>query len=161
MLRYPYLIPECNVDTAFVEMLGYTEPNHAPNIQEVCRIMQNNKANAICIGFIDDDKKKPTYISSFKPLEESKYFRLLKHETKSQFLVIAIPAMDKVIYNLCQDFNIDLSKYGFPNDFTAFLNKTKKLAIKSDRNFKNLLNAIKQKNPPEITTVKSLVSKYY
>ncbi|WP_164735488.1 hypothetical protein [Pseudoflavitalea rhizosphaerae] len=123
--------------------------------------MEKNKANNVCIGFIDDDKKKPAYISNFKLIEESRCFRILKHEAKSQFLVVAIPAMDKVIYLMCQDLNIDLSKYGFPNEFQAFLSKTKKLAIRNDRNFKNLLNTIKQRNPKEIEQVRFFVAKYY
>ncbi|MBO9635800.1 MAG: hypothetical protein J7578_22030 [Chitinophagaceae bacterium] len=161
MIRYPYLIPECNVDTAFVEMLGYDSPNHAPNIQQVCIALDNSKANTVCIGFIDDDKKKPAYISNFTLMERSDNFHILKHKTKKQFLVVAIPAMDKVIYRLCQDLNIDPSRYGFPNDFQAFLSKTKKQAIRNDKSFKNLLNTIKQKKHPDIEIIKSLVSKYY
>lgn len=161
MIRYPYLISECNVDTAFVEMLGYVEPNHAPNIQQVCLMMQNSKTNATYIGFIDNDKKKPSYISSFKLLDESKYFRILRHETKNQFLVVAIPAMDKVIYELCQELQISPSKYKLPGDFKGFLSLTKKLTIAANKDFKQLLNAIKQKNPEEVTMVKSLVSNYY
>lgn len=161
MILYPYLISECNIDTAFVEMLGYADPNHAPNMQQVCIMLEKQKENIKCIGFIDNDKKKPDYISYFKTEKELIYFSILKHEAKSQYLVVAKPAMDKVIYSLCKDLNIDLSKYGFPNEFQAFLGKTKKLAIKSDKNFKNLLNTIKQKNPTEIAEIKSLVSTYF
>jgi len=63
MIKHSFLVPECNVDTVFVEMLGYDEPNHAPNIHSVCSILENLPAKQSAIGFIDDDKKKPaTYL---------------------------------------------------------------------------------------------------
>lgn len=161
MIRYPNLIPECNVDTAFVEMLGYLEPNHAPDIFQVCAILKKQSVNKISIGFIDDDKKKPEYISSFKLLQKLTHFSILKHSSLNQFLVVAKPAMDKVIFNLCQDLNIDLAKYGLPTEWNAFLAQTKKESIKTNKNFKNLLNTIKQKNHPEIVKIKSFVSKYF
>lgn len=161
MIRYPNLVSECNVDTAFVEMIGYMEPNHAPNIHQVSSILEKQKSAVPCIGFIDDDKKKPAYISSFKLFKKGRYISILKHPSKNQFLVVAIPAMDSVIHNLCTDLGIDLSKYGFPKDFKAFLVRTKKIAIKNDKNFKNLLNTIKQRNTEDVEMVKELVSRYY
>lgn len=162
MIQFPNLVPECNVDTAFVEMLGYTRPNHAANIQQVCLILENQKGSMPCIGFVDDDKKKPPYIlSNFIFVEKSRHFSIMKHNAKNQFLVVAKPAMDKVIHELCKDLEIDISKYGFPKEFAAFLTKTKKGTIKRDMGFKNLLNAIKQKAPEEIIFIKSFLSKYY
>ena len=161
MIRYPNLIPECNVDTAFVEMLGYSEPNHASDIHQVCAILKKQGPNKTCIGFIDDDKKKPEYISNFELLQKLTHFSILKHSSLNQYLVVAKPAMDKVIFNLCQDLNIDLSKYGLPKEWNAFLVQTKRESIKRNKNFKNLLNTIKQKNPPDIVKIRSFVSKFF
>ena len=155
MIRYPNVIPECNVDTAFVEMLGYSFPNHAASIHQVCSILEKQKPNKICIGFIDDDKKKPGYISNFESLNKSAYFSILKHSSLNQYLVIAKPAMDKVIFKMCQGLDIDLSQYGFPKEFNAFLAQTKREGIRTNPKFKNLLNTIKQKNLPDIQMVKS------
>jgi hypothetical protein len=160
MINYPNLIPECNIDTAFVEMLGYSAPNHAPSIHQVCSILKKQKANNLCIGFIDDDKKKPDYISGFILLHKLTHFLILKHSSLNQYLIIAKPAMDRVIFDLCQDLNIDLSKYGFPQNFDAFLAQTKRESIKTNKNFKNLLNTIKQRNPPDIEKIKTFISKY-
>ena len=57
MIRYPNLIPECNVDTVFVEALGYPGPNHAPSINQVCAILEKRGPQGKAIGFIDNDKK--------------------------------------------------------------------------------------------------------
>lgn len=161
MIRHPNLVPECNVDTAFVEMLGYPDPNHAPDIYQVCIILDKTNATIPSIGFIDSDKKKPKYLSDFKLVEKGTYISILKHTDKIQFLVVASPAMDRVIYDLCQDLEIDLPRYGFPKEFKAFLGCTKKEGIKRDAKFKNLLNAIKQKKHRDIEIVKSLVSQYF
>lgn len=59
MIEHPNLIPECNVDTVFVEALGYKKPNHAPNINDVFKIFAKRKATEKLIGFVDDDKRKP------------------------------------------------------------------------------------------------------
>jgi hypothetical protein len=158
MIQYPNLIPECNVDTAFVEMLGYLEPNHAPNISQVCSILEKKNANQPAIGFIDDDKKKPAYLSNFQVQDRIKNVQLLKHSTKNQYLIVVKPAMDKFIFTLCEDLGINLATYNLPRDFKAFLFLTKKESIRKDKNFKNLLNTIKQRNPPEVAKIRSWVS---
>ena len=55
MIDHPNLIPECNVDTAVVEMLGYRRPNHAPSITQVSSILENKMMKRHAIGFIDND----------------------------------------------------------------------------------------------------------
>jgi len=57
-MRHPNLIPECNVDTLFVEALGYQSPNHAPSINQVCAILEKRGPHGRAIGIIDNDKKK-------------------------------------------------------------------------------------------------------
>ena len=156
MIRYPNLIPECNVDTAFVEMLGYIDPNHAPDISTVSSILEAKNANQRAIGFIDNDKKKPKYISQFKVFDNGiGNVKLLKHPAKEQYLVVVHPAMDKFIYDLCGVLGVNLSHYGFPRELKTFIAFTKRRSIKTDKNFKNLLNTIKQKNPPEIARIQA------
>lgn len=160
MIQHPYLIPECNVDTVFVEMLGYPEPNHAANINQVCSALEKLSPNQRAIGFIDNDKKKPDYLDQFEPLDEVNNIQLLKHSGKSQYLVVAKPAMDMIVYDLCRNLNIDISKYKLPSAFKPFKERTKSVSIRQDKNFKNLLNTIKQKHPPEIEKIKSWIVKY-
>jgi hypothetical protein len=163
MIRYPNLIPECNVDTAFVEMLGYIDPNHAPNISQVSSILEAKRnAKQKAIGFIDNDKKKPQYILQFKVLDGViKNVKLLKHPDKEQYLVVVNPAMDQFVFTLCKDLDINITNYKFPNNLKAFIGFTKKESIKNNTNFKNLLNAIKQKNPPAISKIKHWIAKYH
>jgi len=158
MIVYPNLIPECNIDTAFVEMLGYKEPNHASSINEVSKILENNKSKQRAIGFVDNDKRMPKYLSQFEVVENLKTVKLLKHSSKDHYLVVVNPAMDKFIFDLCKKLDIDLAEYGFPGELKAFISFTKRESVR--RNIKNLLNAIKQKNPPEIQKVRFWIAQH-
>jgi hypothetical protein len=161
MIRYPNLIPECNVDTVFVEVMGYPEPNHAPSINTVCTILEKKKVNEKAIGFIDDDKKKPAYLAQFKVVERFGDVRLLKHGTKNQHLIIVSPAMDRFIFTLCTELEINLTNYDLPTRFADFLSKTKRDAIKRDAKFRNLLNTIRQRNPPKIAKILAWIDKHH
>jgi hypothetical protein len=156
MIKYPNLIPECNVDTVFVEMLGYKNPNHAPDINQVALILNKKKTNEKAIGFIDDDKKSPLYFKEFKQLDKIGDVKLLKHSKRNHYLVVVSPAMDNFIYNLGKSLGVK----NLPNTAKEFRLITKKQSIKNNPDFKNLLNTIIQKMPEEIITIKLWISKY-
>lgn len=160
MIRYPNLIPECNVDTVFVEMMGYRQPNHAPSVNTVCAILEKKKPNEKAIGFIDNDKKKPAYLVNFGLVEDLGNVRLLKHATKRQHLVVVSPAMDRFIFDLCTNLEIDLANFGLPAGFAEFLSMTKRQAIRTDVQFKNLLNTLRQRNPPKIASIRSWIAEH-
>src|SRR4051812_35231774 len=111
MIDFPKLIPECNVDTIFVEMYGYKRPNHAPSITQVSSILEKKMGNQKAMGFIDNDKKQPEYFKNFKVVEKTKNAKLLKHPMQHHYLVMVNPDMDHFIFNLCRDLNIDLADY--------------------------------------------------
>lgn len=158
MIKYPNLIPECNVDTVFVEALGYKNPTHAANIAQVCRIMDQNLTRQSAIGFIDDDKKKPQYFNSFKVFDQTTKVSLFKHSERPHYLVVVKPAMDEFIHNLCSELEIDVIKYGLPRDLKAFIKETKSPSIRSNPKFRNLLNTIFTKNPANIVKIKSWIN---
>src|SRR5437879_943073 len=108
MIDYPNLIPECNVDTLFVEMYGYKRPNHAPGITEVSLILEKRLHNQRATGFIDNDKKKPQYFKEFTEIDSTANTKLLKHSKKHHYLVVINPDMDTFIYKLCGQLNINI-----------------------------------------------------
>lgn len=159
MIDYPNLVPECNVDTAFVEAIGYRRPNHAANINQVSLILQKQARKKV-IGFIDNDKKMPSYFLEFNLVNEINDVALLKHNERDHCLVVVKPAMDEFIFNLSRNLEIDLSKYRLPTTLKAFIKETKKHSIKNHNGFRQLLNTIIQKNPPEIRAIKAWISRY-
>lgn len=160
-MKHPNLIPECNVDTAFVEMLGYKGANHAPGITEVSNILERKMVNQTAFGFVDGDKKQPKYFNNFIVIKTTTNAKLLKHLVRNHYLVMVNPDMDRFIYNICRKLSIDLPKYGFPSELGAFTTFTKKPAIKNDTQFKNLLNTINQRNPEELQAIKSWMRKFF
>lgn len=161
MINHQNLIPECHVDTAFVEMLGYKNPNHAPGITEVSSILKKEKAKVRVIGFIDDDKKKPQFVKEFKCIKNFGNIKVLKHPTHKKFLVVVYPAMDKFIFDLSRSLDIKLNDYHLPTELGAFIRFTKQPSIIKDKNFKNLLNTIKQKKPTEVVRIISWIADNY
>jgi hypothetical protein len=159
MIEYPNLIPECNVDTVFVEVLGYKRPNHAPNINDVFKIFAKKKATEKLIGFVDNDKRKQKELFGFVLIDKINDVSLLKHPDKEHYLVVVSPAMDEFIFKLCKRLNINIPKK-LPGEFEAFKSFTKKAAIRNNLDFKNLLNTVVQKYPPEIVKVKLWISKF-
>lgn len=160
MIDFPTLIPECNVDTAFVEMCGYRRPNHAPSISQVSYILEQKMSKRRAIGFVDNDKRKPKYFDEFNEIDRTNNARLLKHSNRHHYLVIVNPDMDTFIFNLCKELNIDLQRHNIPRDFTAFVSLTKKESIKNNLQFRNLLNTIRQRNSAEINRIRYWISHY-
>lgn len=160
MIKHPNLIPECNVDTAFVEMCGFKDPNHAYSISQVSAILEKKMTDKKAIGFVDNDKRKPQYLKEFKEIESSNKVSLLKHPQQRHFLVVVSPAMDRFLFDLCKRLEIDLAHYNLPKEYKAFESFTKKQAIKNNAKFKNLLNTIRQKKPEEILKIQSWIDKY-
>lgn len=158
MIDYPNLVPECNVDTVFVEMLGYKNPNHASSIGQVASIFLSKKIKGKIIGFIDDDKKVPPYFQKFEPLDKIGSISLLKYSKADHYLVVVKPAMDKFLFDLGN--TLDIPKKSLPNDFKAFKALTKQATIQKNSQFRNYVNAIVQKKPEEIKRVKSWIEKY-
>lgn len=161
MIRYPNLVPECNVDTVFVEALGYPGPNHAPSITQVSAILEKKAPHEKAIGFIDNDKKKPAYLAAFTVVEKLGNVRLLKHATKHQHLIVVSPAMDRFIFDLCTELGINLVRYGLSSRFGEFMSKTKRESIRNDPKFKNLLNTIQQRNPRQIAKIRSWIATHH
>lgn len=158
MIDFQSLVPECNVDTVFVEsVLGYKNPNHAPGISDVMSIMQNNRPNQTVIGFIDDDKKKPLYLKEFREIDRMNRVKLLRHPKRNHFLVIVKPAMDVFLHNLCKEHSVNPADYQFPKGRKEFISFTKSESIRDNHHFKNLLNSVKQKKPPEIMKIAAWV----
>ncbi|TDX01058.1 hypothetical protein EDB95_2089 [Dinghuibacter silviterrae] len=156
MVKYPNLIPECNVDTVFVEAIGFKEPNHASSIAGVLAILERAPTKENVIGFIDNDKKKPLYFKQFESVKEMGSVGFYKHVDKNRYLVVVRPAMDKFLFDLCVKY-INNWPQRVPNTFEAFLPFTKQTAVLKNNDFKNLLNTLVQAKPPEIVEIKDFV----
>src|SRR5205814_9914938 len=93
------------------------------------------------------------YIKEFKEIDAINNAKLLKHPGRNHYVIVVNPAMDKFIFNLCKQMDINIANFNLPREFNAFVKLTKKESIKNDAQLRNLLNTIQQKNTPEIAKI--------
>lgn len=139
------IIPECYVDTCFIETLvpnkgGY---NHQKGCPAVGKVMQEKFKDKFAVGIIDKDKKVIKYLEEFNLEIETDSLLLLKHKEKHHYIIQIEPAAEKFILEAASSIGVDLCQYGLVNDLEGLKTYTKKQTSKNDPNLKNAFNAIK------------------
>ena len=137
-MRSLNIITECCVDTNMVETLCGVLVNHQKCCSKVTGVMEMTLNDGFAIGVIDDDKKKPTYVSQFHEIARSEHLTFLKHNDKSHYLVLVKPAADKFILDVAKKAGVDVRNYGFSNKLKEFTGRTKTLSSDKDPDLKAL-----------------------
>ena len=153
-----YFVPECYVDTNLVESLLETDGvNHQKGCNTVVNTMKGRKLNdGFAVGVIDSDKRQPSYVKEFVEIAHTEHLSLLKHGTKSHYLIMVRPAMDQFILDCAAKQAVDISNYGLSADLDAFKDQTKKVTSKNDIRFKRLFKRLKDN--PEIITLRHVLN---
>ena len=140
-----YIFPECFVDTNIMKTLLYLEGvNHRHGCNNVLKGMNECKsAEKFAVGIIDDDKRKPTDFQKFKPLTESKYLKLLKHEDRLHFLIVVCKAAEDFLISCVNELQLNLSDYGFPETLEELKKVTKNCESDKNPQIKKLINAVR------------------
>lgn len=134
-----YIIPECYVDTNMVESLLNTEGvNHQKGCFMVASVMEGKYSDGFAVGVIDFDKRRPLYLNDFVELASSEHLTLMKHKSRSHYVVYVKPAMDGFILSQVAIAGINIADYGLPSDLKSFTRITKTITTKVDSRFKNL-----------------------
>lgn len=161
-----HIIPECYIDTNITEyLLDFHGVNHQKGCNAVAKnMMKTSLKDQFAIGIIDNDKRQHSYVNEFEELAHSEYITLLKHKSKSHYLVLISPAMDQFIMDCAREQEINLQDYGLPTTLAEFTRITKDVKAKNDYRFKRLFEAIK--NSHEILLLYSVLqylneSKYH
>ncbi len=138
-------IPECYIDTNLVESLleinGYTSSgvNHQHSCNNVGKLMANQFKNNFAVGIIDDDKKKISYEREFDKIAESKNIKLLKHKTRSHYIIKISPAVESFIISCADEIDKDfLIQHGLSSNLNELKKETKSKDSKKDSKFKHL-----------------------
>lgn len=143
-MRDLYIIPECYVDTSMVETLLETEGvNHQKGCFMVASVMDGKYSDGFAVGVIDFDKKRPTYLNGFEELASSEHLTLMKHKSRSHYVVYVKPAMDGFILSQVAVAGIDLSEYELPSELKSFTRITKTITTKWDGRFKRLFHDLR------------------
>ena len=153
------LVAECNVDTLFIGKLsGYT-PHHSRGIAEVFKSLNTFPNITPALGVTDNDHDKP---KAFKFFSEQMYLTgrltLLKKPNAPHYLITVHPAMDGFLFSLCGSYGINFGKYSLPSSKSEFYKYCKIYHnLYRQSGLSNLINALIQKRPEEITQCKSWI----
>ena len=143
-MRDLYIIPECFVDTSLVESLLDTEGvNHQKGCNMVAGLMNGKYSDGFAVGVIDFDKKRHPYMNEFTELASSEHLMLMRHKSRSHYVIFVKPAMDGFILSQVALVGVNLADYGLPSDLKAFTRVTKAITTQTDPRFKNLFNDLK------------------
>lgn len=142
-MRSLNIITECCVDTNLVETLCNILVNHQKCCSKVTGVMEMTLSDGFAVGVIDDDKKKPSYVSQFHDNCRSEHLTFLKHDTKPHYLILVKPAADKFILDVAKTAGVDVRKFGFSDKLKEFTARTKTLSSDKDPNLKALFTTLR------------------
>ena len=116
----PFLV-ECKPDRVMIDALTATPKRniiHAGNKSGVIKRLIKNYENSK--GIVDEDpgSPEPKYLQRFKEIEELKDYsiRVLHYASRNNYLIILRPRLEDWILRAAGQSNIDVKKYGLPDD---------------------------------------------
>lgn len=157
------ILPECYADTALVYQFIADRQAvvHISGITNVAKEMQEaaeRNDDSIRIGFVDNDKRVPPYLLTFKTIFEQNKV-VLKHneQTKQHVLVVDKAIESFLLWNAAQ-VELDVVDYGFVNDVKAFGKALKTSAIGSSSNYLQLLTDLHARQAPGFLTLERILN---
>ena len=153
------IIPECYIDTALIEVLGFVNPNHQLNNSEVIKTLELRVYNNIIgIGIIDRDKNQPKrFTTDYTKKRTVADIELYQKNDHSKRYIIVHPVIEKWIDNEAEKFGISRTKFGLPQDFKAFKNITKSTTSKKNPQIRQYLNTIFSQQNSAFKILKNLL----
>lgn len=137
------VMPECYVDTNLIEYLLDAGVNHQHSCTKVVGQLKTTFANRFAVGIIDKDKVELGYIAECEKLTQNGHLTLLRHRTKSQYLILVSPAIDRFILDCVREEGVDLQSFGIPSTLKGFTGLSKSVTSNKDVRFKQLFVALK------------------
>lgn len=140
-----HIIPECYVDTNILKtLLRVDGVNHQFGCNQVMSKLKNGKySDSFVIGIIDDDKKKTYDYSDFETLSQSSHLRLMKHKTRSHYLIFVCKAAEDFLLSCATELSLNLSDYDLPLTLEGLKEVTKNCESDRDPRIKKLVNAVR------------------
>ena len=153
-------VPECHADTTLIRFLTNNSPQiiHASGYSDVGRIMNKAPFNTLMVGFVDDDKRIPPYFDDFEILNEGGKVIFKKKVGVENYLIVIQKAIETFLVWNAEQVEVELDKFGFPNDIKQLGNRLKSLQIEKDEDFQNLLTVLNTKNAPGFVRIRTLLN---
>jgi hypothetical protein len=147
------IITECYIDTLVVETaLSASGCNHQKGANNVGRIMKSKLQHTSAVGIIDDDKYKHSYFKEFRRIgvSDNAALELYKHTERNHYFILIRPAMEQFILNAARQCAVSPADYNLPDELGELLKITKHTTSKNNKDFRNLVAALKQQGAESI-----------
>jgi hypothetical protein len=146
------VLPECYVDTCFIETIVPPEKgyNHQKGSGTVAKKMKEHFSDRFALGIIDKDKRPLNYLKEFNLLSTKTNIELFKHRGKHHFFILINPAIEVFILTNAAAAGILLPDYQLPDTLAELKRESKSVNSKKDVRFKALFNAMLAKDMEEI-----------
>jgi len=141
-LAYPFIFPECYVDTNLIEHLIHGSVNHQHSCNKVVGTLRGRFRDRFAIGIVDLDKKPVGYLEECETIASSTHLRILKHRQKPHYMITINPAVDQFLLDCAVEQNISPEAFGFPSKLEEFISRTKTATSNKDQNIRRLIVAI-------------------
>jgi len=159
------LIPECYGDTALVSSLvnGYRPIDHVFGIPNVAKEMKAgllNQPGFTLIGFVDNDKRTPSYFDDFDIIVAENKVIFKKKRLIEHYLLVVDKAIETFLIWNAQQVDIDLSDYGLTSELKRLCQLMKRTTIGSDPNYLRLLADLHTRQAPGFLTLERILNEF-
>jgi hypothetical protein len=142
---YDCFIPECNLDTALIEVLLSTSNsvNHSKGNSGVVGKMKEKLSDSFALGIIDRDKIVVKGLEEFDQINRlsKECLKLFSHPSREHYIIQICPAIERWLLKECSKGGIIPSdlKYGLPDNVKKMADLKHKTQ-RGDIRFKRLFN---------------------
>ena len=159
------IIPECYGDTSLVNLIinGRTPVDHAfgiPNVAKEMELGLLSQPNFILIGFVDNDKRTPTYFDDFDILSTENKVIFKKKRLVEHYIVVIDKAIETFLIWNAQQVTIDLTEYGLTSNLKRLCQLMKRTTIGSDPNYLRLLTDLHARQAPGFLTLERILNDF-
>lgn len=150
---YLHIVPECYVDTNLVQILMQIKGvNHQNSCGQVTNVLKNKFKDKFAIGIVDNDNLQSNYSKACVEIAHSGEITLCKHSENKHYLIKINHIMESFILNSAKDVNVDLKKYGVPDDLEGLKNITKSRDCLDNNDLRRAIKAVSCSNEMQLLT---------
>ncbi|MVM41793.1 hypothetical protein GO730_35835 [Spirosoma sp. HMF3257] len=157
------MIPECYADTALVKVIvNERKPvDHVFGIPNVANEMKQglvNQPDFILVGFVDNDKRTPSYFDDFVTITVENKVIFKKKRFVEHYLLVIDKAIETFLIWNAQQVDINLAEYGFTSNLKRLCQLMKRTTIGSDPNYLQLLSDLHTRQAPGFQTLERILN---
>jgi hypothetical protein len=149
-MSQPLILTECYADQMLVEAIGYSPVETHTGIGGIAQRLRDPGRGfygkrAVCI--IDADKRMPNYFTGLIRKHQATQSNISLHLVPDTLhhVIILKPAIEKWLLEAGHAVNVKPEKHNLPKDFDQFRNLLKDQQLSKNNDFRNYLNAIREK----------------